>query len=296
MLNNRRSREGSVGQRVTIAILAAVLVSVIAAAQTASGQSAAPVTSRITPGATVDVSAEPRQTAAIKTPATLREATEANDFAAFDGLVRKARANGEALGAFADLHDVWSFSRANATGAYYGAEIHDRLAARYPDYAAFIEEYRITDRRGQSFFPSAETRAFLLQQAIEGNDPLAAPASSRTNSTKIAARHEITSTPVVSIKPAESLPKHALASDMSKVATQRLPQPQRKVAETEMAIDTPATTRGIFLIILGLVGIGVLTMTMQASGSDVHVSDDEPRADTPVSMAARDAHVTESHG
>jgi hypothetical protein len=83
---------------------------------------------------------------------------------------------------------------------------------------------------------------------------------------------------------------------MSKVATQRLPQPQRKVAETEMAIDTPATTRGIFLIILGLVGIGVLTMTMQASGSDVHVSDDEPRTDTPVSMAARDAHVTESHG
>ena len=277
------------GQRVTIAILAAVLVSVSADAQTASGQSAVPVIPRITTGSasTVDVSAEPHQTAAIKRPATLRQAAEANDFGAFDGLVRKAKANGEALGAFADLHDVWSFSQANATGAYYAAEIHDRLAARYPDYAGFIEEYRITDRRGQAFFPSAETRAFLLQQAIEGNDPLVAPASSRTTSTKIAAPHEIASAPVVSIKPsepAESLPKDALASDMSKVVTPQLPKPllPRRVAEIETPIDTPATTRGIFLIILGLVGIGVLTMTMQASISDVHVSDDEPRTGPPV--------------
>jgi hypothetical protein len=292
-----------VGQRVLIAILAAILGSVIAAAQTTSMQSAAPATPRIKAAAApaVDVSAEPRQTAAINAPATLREAAEKGDYAAFDGLVRKAKANGEALGAFADLHEVWSFSQANATGAYYGAEIHDRLTARYPAYAGFIEEYRITDRRGQAFFPSAETRAFLLQQAIEGNDPLVASlsASSRTTSTKtIAAPHEIATTAKTAaaapkpIEPVESLPKDALASDMTKVT----PQPQRKIAEAELVVDTASSTRGIFLIILGLIGIGVLTMTMQASGSDVHVADDEPHTDAPVPMAAHDAHPTESHG
>ncbi len=297
------------GQSGMIAFVTAIAASAIAAAQPAPVKAAAPATTQITAAATtpVDIPAEPSRIAVARTPATLRDAAEANDYAAFDRLIRKARVNGETLGAFADLYDVWSFAQSNPTGAYYGAGIHDRLVARYPGYAKFIEDYRITDRRGASFYPNTETRAFLLEQAIEGNDPQIAAvreATPRAASTKavssIAASHQTApaSKPVsvaavpAPIGPAESLASDVLASDMRKVT----PQVQRKAAEPEM-VDTSATTRGIFLIIFGLIGIGVLTMTMQASGSDVHVADDEVQGEHPVTItASHDGHPRESQG
>ncbi len=299
------------GQSATIAFLAVIVSSSIATAQTTAVKPNVPAATRTTAAkaVVVDVPTEPAHASAVKMPATLREAAEAGDFASFDNLVRKARANGEALGAFADLYEVWSFAQSNATGAYYGAAMHDRLAARYPDYTKFIDDYRITDRRGVAFYPSAETRSFLLQQAIEGNDPLVAaapaarqpsvtsalssPATSHDSSSKVTLR---TVAPGA-IEPAELLPADALASDMSKVTPppQARIRAQPKVAEAEMA-DSGTTTRGIFLIILGLIGIGVLTMTMQASSSDVHVADDETHVERPVPIAAAhgDAHPSGS--
>ncbi len=299
------------GQSATIAFLAVIVSSSIATAQTTAVKPNVPAATRTTAATALvgDVPAEPVHTPAVRAPGTLREAAEADDFASFDRLVRKARANGEALGAFADLYEVWSFAQSNATGAYFGAAMHDRLAARYPDYTKFIDDYRITDSRGVAFYPSAETRSFLLQQAIEGNDPVVAAApvggqAAITTAPSSAAAPHAPSSKVTArtaapgaVEPAEPLPADAQASDMSKVTRQPQPQieAQPKLAEAEM-VDSGATTRGIFLIILGLIGIGVLTMTMQASGSDVHVADDETHVERPVTIAAApgDAHPSGS--
>ena len=296
------------GQRMMIAITAAIVSVAIAAAQTPRAQPAAPAAS----AAKVELSIEPSRSAAVKTPATLSDAAVANDYASFDILVRKAKANHEDLGAFADLYDVWSFSQSNATGAYYGGALHDRLAARYPDYARFIVEYRITDNRGQAFYPSAATRSFLLQQAIDGNDPIvastahatppvslqriAAPARSATHSAS--SREDPAATAATPIEPRESVPNDALASDMSKVTPEEraTAATHAKPLEAQM-IDTAGTTRGIFLVILGLIGIGVLTMTMQASSSDIHVADEEEWPTAAVKIAANpEVHPTQSHG
>lgn len=302
------------GQRMMIAIVAAIVVAGIASAQTPASP-AAPQSPKVASATEIDLSVEPARANGAKAPATLRAAATANDFRAFDALVRKAKLNGEDLGAFGDLYDVWSFSESTATGAYYGATVHDRLAARYPDYAKYIEDYRVTDSHGQSFYPSAETRNFLLQQAIEGNDPLVAtkphstqtaavakPAASRTIAesrplqTPLAKQQ--TTSAAAPIEPPEALPADALASDMNKVEAQAPPAtaPKRQLLQAEMT-DTAGTTRGIFLVILGLVGIGVVTMTMQASSSEGHVADDEERPQATVTIAtAHDARPTESHG
>lgn len=295
------------GQRMMIAIFAAIVGSGIAAAQSPGSQPAA--NSRAGSTREIVLSSEPSRATGSTTPATLREAAAANDYAAFDALVRKAKANGENLGAFEDLYEIWSYSQSSPTGAYYGARLHDRLAARYPDYGKFIVEFTITDSHHQPFYPSAETRRFLLQQAIEGNDPIvagtahttpagvavaaAAPVAKRASVSSDTARATATSP----IEPPETLPADALASDMSKVTPQqRTTSLQPKAIEAEM-VDTAGTTRGIFLVILGLVGIGVLTMTVQASSSEGHVADDEDRPQTPVAIAtAHDVHPTESHG
>lgn len=102
---------------------------------------------------------------------TLAEAARRNDYVTFDALYRKAKERGESVAAFATLHELWSWSMADPIGAFYGSEMHDRLAAAYPDYAKYIADQRIVDSRGNVFYPTSETRAFLLAQALEARAP-----------------------------------------------------------------------------------------------------------------------------
>lgn len=94
--------------------------------------------------------------AAFETP-TLESAARANDFATFDALYRA-----EPDPAFRALHELWSYSMTERTGAFYGAEMYERLSREHPGYAEFIEEHRIVDGKGEVFYPASETRAFLL--------------------------------------------------------------------------------------------------------------------------------------
>jgi hypothetical protein len=110
---------------------------------------------------------EPIRTIDYSAPAeSLAEAALRNDYPAFHQLyVERPSAT------FAPLHEVWSYAMNNPMGAFYGEELHDRLSRAYPSYAAYIENYRLVDDRGQVFYPTAETRRFLAERAVAGATP-----------------------------------------------------------------------------------------------------------------------------
>ena len=66
-----------------------------------------------------------------------------------------------------DVSRVWHFAITDAGGSYYDEErlpfYYDRLVADHPKYARFIAEYAINDH-GLMFYPTRETRAFLLRE------------------------------------------------------------------------------------------------------------------------------------
>jgi hypothetical protein len=105
-------------------------------------------------------------------PPTLEAAARANDFVTFDQLYRDAVRRGDsAVAAYAPLHELWTYGITDPIGAFYGADLYERLARAYPGYASFIAEYRIVDNNGNVFYPTSETRAFLLDRALEGRAP-----------------------------------------------------------------------------------------------------------------------------
>lgn len=239
---------------------------------------AAPTSTRSSQRA-IDLSVEPIIASSRPAPATLREAAETNDYAAFESLYQRALRNREPLGAFADLHDIWTLAQTDATGSFFGADVYARVVSHYPDFATYIRDYRITDRNGQPLYPNREARTFLLAQAINDVDPIVPITRGR----KIAAQSRQASTRI------EAAPaRDSLAPDVSNAVA--APREKPVVTENVMISDH---ARGIFLIILGLVGIGVLTMTLRTSSMDVHVDDDPPE-ESPIA-ATRDTPRVESH-
>ncbi|HEX7151200.1 MAG TPA: hypothetical protein VF618_06910 [Thermoanaerobaculia bacterium] len=97
---------------------------------------------------------------------SLAEAARRNDYAGFHQLYLE-----DPSPAFATLHEVWTYAMTNPVGAFYGEELHERLARAYPGYASFIEPHRLVDDRGQVFYPTAETRRYLTERAIAGVTP-----------------------------------------------------------------------------------------------------------------------------
>ena len=89
---------------------------------------------------------------------TLESAARANDFPTFDTLYRA-----KPDPAFRALHELWTYSMSEPTGAFYGADRYERLAREYPAYGGFIAQYRIVDSNGNAFYPASETRTFLLE-------------------------------------------------------------------------------------------------------------------------------------
>jgi hypothetical protein len=102
---------------------------------------------------------------------TLSEAARANDFISFDALYQEAKQRGESVAAFETLHELWVYTVTSPIGAFYGADMYEKLARAYPGYAQFIADYSIVDSNGNVFYPTAETREFVLARAIEGRSP-----------------------------------------------------------------------------------------------------------------------------
>jgi hypothetical protein len=101
---------------------------------------------------------------------TITEAARENDYASFDALYTTAKARGERVSQYDALHELWSWSMNSPIGAFYGPDLYERFAAAYPGFADYIADYKIVDSRGNVFYPTAETRRFLLDQAIRGTN------------------------------------------------------------------------------------------------------------------------------
>jgi hypothetical protein len=97
---------------------------------------------------------------------SLADAVRANDYPSFDALYREAVQRGESVGAYETLHELWTYSITDPIGAFYGDEMYERLARAYPGYAKFMEDFRIVDSNGNAFYPTSETRTFLLSEAF----------------------------------------------------------------------------------------------------------------------------------
>jgi hypothetical protein len=242
---------------------------------------------------------------------TLVDAARANDYVTFDALYREAP-----IPAFAMLHELWTFSMTDPIGAFYGEETYARLARAYPGYARYIEEFRIVDSNGNVFYPTSETRAFLLDRAVEGRPaprvqiaegtgtPASPPAEQAASRRRAPAQPTVKTAPA-SVAPAKAAARDAAASagedagapKVKVVAAKAVvesapvvvaePQPQPTPAPVAITRPEPATitvdnsfgTRGIFLLLIGILGIGVLAMMLRTP-SELPASIMTPPADT----------------
>lgn len=262
---------------------------------------------------------------------TLAEAARANDFISFDALYREARQRGEPVAAYETLHELWVYSVTDPIGAFYGADMYAKLARAYPGYAQFIEDYSIVDSHGNVFYPTAETREFVLARALEGRSPrvllagdglrppLPAPvAVERSDRSSRSERSDrVTDAPVVATTrpraaarsaqrstrtaaPAVVAPQAPVVADVAPapvvaeavaapvvvpefvsetaapvvedvpepvVAAQPVAAPPAVVAtvpQPAAANDASPTSRGILLIVIGLLGIGLLAVMFRA--------------------------------
>ena len=216
----------------------------------------------------------------------LADAARRNDFAEFDRLFQT-----NSLPAYSELHKLWSWSMNDPAGGFYGPETYERLAAAYPDFGAFIATHKIVDSNGNAFYPTGETRAFLLAKAVRGviaesprrttpsqvaksggapQSPAARPAVERTG----VAKKEPVSVPAP--PPTQKAPVRtpALQTFVARVVSTPVVtnrRPTAAVAEPVVATVVPAAVakpvssdlgRGIFLIIAGLFGLGLVSVML----------------------------------
>ncbi|HYC92274.1 MAG TPA: hypothetical protein VEO54_23905 [Thermoanaerobaculia bacterium] len=213
---------------------------------------------------------------------TIEDAARANDYATFHALFEQTQNP-----AYAPLHELWTYSVNDPIGAFYGEEMYERFAGRYPEFAAYIDEYKIVDNRGNVFYPTSETRAFLLARAIEGRtiapqEPIRVARAQRRSGFSPTPSSTETPAPAprVRMKKAEVAPApvglkpdlRGLKPDLHSapapvvVAAKPVAAPPPIVAASVVAeVPKPdLAARGILLILIGLVGIGVLAMLLRA--------------------------------
>jgi hypothetical protein len=238
---------------------------------------------------------------------TLADAVRANDYATFDALYRRTP-----VPAFTLLHELWTYSLTDPVGAFYGAELHDRLVSAYPGYAAYIEEFRIVDSNGNVFYPTSETRAFLLDRAIEGRAPRVLLAerieprretrASRSEAPVTRRRSVAPAPKKAAVRPAETpqvtvkapVEPAVVASPVAPAVVETTPVPTPAVAQTTPVVEAapvvqmpaPAAandfgSRGILLLVIGLVGIGILAMMLRAPREEQAASIMPPQTTVP---------------
>jgi hypothetical protein len=209
---------------------------------------------------------------------TLEDAARNNDYPTFRALYEQTRS-----AAWAPLHELWTYSVNDPIGAFYGPEMYERFARLYPDFAAYIDDHKIVDDRGNVFYPTSETRAFLMNKAIEGRvvaprqEIRVARAERRSGFSPTPPQ---TTAPRVRFKKAEAAPKPVerkpvpLPAPVTAPAIVQAavvaPVAPRPVVTASIIPATPRKTddgapvgRGILLILLGITGIGILTLILR---------------------------------
>ncbi len=114
-------------------------------------------------------------------------AAEAGDLARFDAVLDRARKVIETMKlgprrnefrrvifAAEDLSRVWHFAKRDPNGMFYDDErlpfFYDHVVSDFPDYARFIQDFRVIDKTGLPEYPTRETREFLLRK-VENTAP-----------------------------------------------------------------------------------------------------------------------------
>ncbi|MFP5245588.1 MAG: hypothetical protein ACLGH0_02755 [Thermoanaerobaculia bacterium] len=243
---------------------------------------------------------------------TLADAGRRNDFATFDALYQEARERGESVAQYAALHELWTWSMNDPIGAFYGDEIRDRLARQYPGFGAYIDEYAIVDSNGNTYYPTSETRAFLLDRALERNVPKTLVAENRVTTATATTR----ATPRKRyVKAALETPPVVVPQRPAAVVTAAEPAaPQvpavveARIAPTVGIVTTPvppnekdAGATGILLLVIGIIGIGLLAVMLRTPREATPVSIIKPaepirKLSTPPSPPAEPTTRTGSHG
>ncbi|HUP47247.1 MAG TPA: hypothetical protein VNA04_00505 [Thermoanaerobaculia bacterium] len=243
----------------------------------------------------IDLPVEPQRAESSR---GLYETAAANDFFTFDALYRSAP-----VAEYAELHSLWAWAMEDPIGAFYGTEGHARLGRLYPGFAAYIDPYRIVDSNGNVFYPTAETRRFLLGLAVLGVMARAeeTPRPAVARGSGLEARGSGLGAQVsgiegrgsglgargseVAAKPAAGLALQATAepapvpvpvapapatTTVLEMPRQAAPPPPVLAESRELVRGTVrrneaargALSRSIFLIIAGLLGVGMLTLML----------------------------------
>jgi hypothetical protein len=199
------------------------------------------------------------------TDATLADAARTNNFPLFDALYLQG---GPDAARFGELHAFWKWSMTDRVGGFYGDDVHAKFAAEYRDYAEFIADYGIVDAHGRAFYPSAETRAFLLGHALKGDAPLVRVAAAKKPRAAVV-RHK---QPIVVEQTLASVPLPIPASAFApaaRIVAAPQPKPQPAVvAQQPQPKPEPAPVpesdgrlaRGFVLIVVGLLAAGTLSL------------------------------------
>lgn len=212
---------------------------------------------------------------------TLLEAARRNDFVSFDALYTAARTRGADVSQYATLHELWTYSVTDPIGAFYGRDLYEKLSRAYPGYAAYIADFRIVDDRGNVFYPTSETRKFLLDRVNERKAPRVQiaeskpapaphrgvqaswPASKPTPTPKPEAGQEAYTPPVaVAAQPVQQPVQQSVPQPLPQ-PTQQLQQPPATQQPTQQPTTQPTSGRGILLLIIGLIGIGLLAVILR---------------------------------
>ena len=230
----------------------------------------------IYPSTSIDLPIEPVR---LQTPMTLGDAAKHNDFPLFDAMFNAAPARDAS--AFAELHSFWKWSMTDPLGAFYGDDVHARFANEYPDYADYIADFGIIDSHGRAFYPSAETRTFLLRKAQLGQRAVVAsvslPASAGT--VRVKARTHTESRKrvikkadkpvIVAAKPVAVVEAVTVAPVVAKPVAVAAKVVVPKLKPVPVAPKTDARFgRGLLLMIAGLIALGMLSLVFSASGEE----------------------------
>lgn len=224
----------------------------------------------------IDLPVEPVRAVSISATSdlTLADTALQNDFPSFDRLYQRAPRP-----EYAELHRLWTWAMNDRFGAFYGVETYARLSSAYPGYADYIEQYRIVDSNGNLFYPTAETRRFLVLAAMRGLVAEVAPVKpvvvTSTETMPSTAREAIpaavTAPVAVAVIAAPVMDSPVMAAPL--VAA---PMPTRELARQSRPENGPPVPanrrlperrsgglgRGIFLIIAGLLGAGTVSMML----------------------------------
>lgn len=205
------------------------------------------------------------------TEATLADAARTNNFPLFDSLFAKG---GPEAAQYAELHEFWKWSMTDHVGGFYGNDLHTKFAREYPEYAEYIADFAIVDANGHAFYPSAETRSFLLKHALRGDAPVVRVAVTAPKTVvkpvqrvKRVERVEQTllsvpiSIPAEAFAPAVPPPPRVapVVAAQTRVSVSHVEVQPRPVAVPEPESDG-RVARGFVLIVVGLLAAGTLTL------------------------------------